>query len=412
MGKGHAKNEDTLLAKGTANEISANTITHYFNTLFLNSALIMFRVASNASLTVQKMIDGLVDEFEDETGVDTSNSVNQTYDSTNDLYSPSGELDADTKALYHLNSAPPTDETTLTTMSLGASAEIYTSDAKFGAACLRLPNCNADSATMSGIGFSMFDGSLTLDFQFKSSSYVGDYRGLMSAVGGGIGWQLNLMGGTRFHLAAYCDNPPNWYQFYSSAFPFTLQPNTWYHLAISWDYSTKTVKYFVDGNYISSSDLTSHPPITSVINSMSFNNGNAPTGEHRYDEIRFSRAVRYTNTFTPPSEQYTGTIQNMTLLSEVMVAEEVPTEGRIILFEEDTDVITENTDLKAYISRDNGTTYTQVTLVDEGGYDSSRRILAGTVDISSQPSGTNMKYKITTHNNKNLKLHGVSLFWR
>ena len=145
---------------------------------------------------------------------------------------------------------------------------------------------------------------------------------------------------------------------------------------------------------------------------MILTNINAPTGEHKYDEIRFSRTVRHTTSFSVPTDQYTGIALDMTLYSIAQSAEAVPSEGRIILFEEDTDVITENTDLKAYISRDNGTTYTQVTLVDEGGYDSSRRILAGTVDISAQPSGTSMKYKITTHNNKNLKLHGVSLFWK
>jgi hypothetical protein len=40
-----------------------------------------------------------------------------------------------------------------------------------------------------------------------------------------------------------------------------------------------------------------------------------------------------------------------------------------------------------------------------------QRILSGSVDISGQPSGTNMKYKIETLNSKNLKLHGASLLW-
>ena len=44
-------------------------------------------------------------------------------------------------------------------------------------------------------------------------------------------------------------------------------------------------------------------------------------------------------------------------------------------------------------------------------YGSNQRILSGSVDISGQPSGTSMKYKIETLNNKNLKLHGASLLW-
>ena len=39
------------------------------------------------------------------------------------------------------------------------------------------------------------------------------------------------------------------------------------------------------------------------------------------------------------------------------------------------------------------------------------RVLSGSVDISGQPAGTNMKYKIETLNEKNLKLHGASLLW-
>ncbi len=47
-------------------------------------------------------------------------------------------------------------------------------------------------------------------------------------------------------------------------------------------------------------------------------------------------------------------------------------------------------------------------------YTHSRRLLAGSVDISGQPSGTNMKYKITTHNQaaaKQTRVYGASMAW-
>ena len=102
---------------------------------------------------------------------------------------------------------------------------------------------------------------------------------------------------------------------------------------------------------------------------------------------------------------------NMTLISQSETAEAQPDTARIVLFEEDVDSITLQTDLKAYVSRDGGTTYTQVTLSDEGDYGSGKRILTGTVDISGQPSGTSMKYRIETLNTKKLKLHGVGELW-
>jgi len=102
---------------------------------------------------------------------------------------------------------------------------------------------------------------------------------------------------------------------------------------------------------------------------------------------------------------------NIILISQNTTAEAQPDNVRIIIFQEDIDSITVNTDLKSYVSRDGGTTYSQVTLSDEGDWISGKRIIAGTVDISGQPAGTTMKWKATTHNNKNLNLHGVGLIW-
>ncbi len=70
-----------------------------------------------------------------------------------------------------------------------------------------------------------------------------------------------------------------------------------------------------------------------------------------------------------------------------------------------------NTDLKASVSRDGGTTFTQVTLSDAGEFEKGN-LLTGTVDISGQPTGTDMEWKVETLNNKFLNLHGVGLEWR
>ena len=45
------------------------------------------------------------------------------------------------------------------------------------------------------------------------------------------------------------------------------------------------------------------------------------------------------------------------------------------------------------------------------GTEGDTRLLSGSVDISGQPAGSDMKYKVETLNNKNLKLHGASLLW-
>ena len=70
--------------------------------------------------------------------------------------------------------------------------------------------------------------------------------------------------------------------------------------------------------------------------------------------------------------------------------------------------ITLNTDLKAYASRDGGTTWDQITLTDEAAL-TTGRILTGSVTLTS--SGTSMKYKIETLNANEQKIHGVGLQW-
>ena len=92
----------------------------------------------------------------------------------------------------------------------------------------------------------------------------------------------------------------------------------------------------------------------------------------------------------------------MQIYSTTQTAQAAPDEGRLMLYEEDVDSITLNTDIKGYVSRDNGTTYTQTTLIDDGyiepkgGIDQYTKLMlhcdgvnAGTTftDSSSQHSG-------------------------
>ncbi len=93
-----------------------------------------------------------------------------------------------------------------------------------------------------------------------------------------------------------------------------------------------------------------------------------------------------------------------------------PTSGdMVMLMENGSGTATLNTDIKGYISRDSGTTFTQGTLVDEGTWGTNKKIYAfHDLDISAQ-SGTSMCYKITTHNqsaSKDTRIHATSIGWR
>ncbi|MGE0269472.1 MAG: LamG domain-containing protein [Candidatus Omnitrophota bacterium] len=104
---------------------------------------------------------------------------------------------------------------------------------------------------------------------------------------------------------------------------------------------------------------------------------------------------------------------NMTLVSQQIDAEAAPTDAKIVILEEDIDPVTVgggSPDIQAYISSDNGGTWDEVALSDVGNFENNRRILTGTVTLST-PTDTEMSYKITTSNNVDLKIHGAGLSW-
>jgi hypothetical protein len=112
-------------------------------------------------------------------------------------------------------------------------------------------------------------------------------------------------------------------------------------------------------------------------------------------------------------------IGGLTLVSNSTTAEATPTKGDLVLTYTSGAGTTSigdgtNGDIRAFVSRDNGTNYTQVTLVDEGDTGAHTILTAHDVDISSQPSGTAMRYKITTHNQSSTldtRIQAVSLGW-
>lgn len=100
---------------------------------------------------------------------------------------------------------------------------------------------------------------------------------------------------------------------------------------------------------------------------------------------------------------------SLVLISENSTASAEPTTARISIFVNPVDALTLNTDIKAYASRDGGSTYDQITLAKVADLASSIDQLAGEVTLTS--TGTTMKWKVTTHNNKQVELTGVGMAW-
>ena len=105
----------------------------------------------------------------------------------------------------------------------------------------------------------------------------------------------------------------------------------------------------------------------------------------------------------------------MTLVSNSVTAEAQPTKADVVLtYTNGAGTATINTDLIASVSRDNGTTYTAITLASQGTTGGHTILTANNVDISGQPAGTSMVWKVATINqsaSKDTRIHAVSLGW-
>lgn len=104
-----------------------------------------------------------------------------------------------------------------------------------------------------------------------------------------------------------------------------------------------------------------------------------------------------------------GSPPNMTVVSKAVVpAASAPTTGKLLIQIKDisgTAVV--NTDFEGYVSRNNGTTWTKGTFVFiQTLADGTKEYEFTSLDISAQPSGTSVRGKFVTLNNKEIQLHG------
>jgi hypothetical protein len=113
---------------------------------------------------------------------------------------------------------------------------------------------------------------------------------------------------------------------------------------------------------------------------------------------------------------------NMIITSEPVSAVEIPTKSRVVLLYKPEVDITLNTDVKLFVSRNDGAIWDEATLTYEGMYDNEYQILAGTGSVSNQSlsavtdfeGASNipvMRWKIQTYNNKYQKIKGVAQMW-
>ena len=207
--------------------------------------------------------------------------------------------------------------------------------------------------------------------------------------------------------------------------------NTWYHIAVVRNSDLWSI--YINGNFRKSethSGTLSDFSDPMEIGRRSLNSAYRGSFEGVLDDFRITKGVaRYSGTVqtdwgnfseitaafptsgTANNPQY----NNIELVSDIQPASTAPSSGDVVLLYTDTvGTAVLNTDLKAWVSRDNGTTWTEGVLAGGDAVGDEKLASAHDIDISGQPSGTQVRYKITTHNQSATKLisiGGVSLGW-
>jgi len=403
------------------------------DTIKTNIMLNAFRIAIQGGLSLFGMIDGIVDEFEDETGVDTAKSQDETYDATGDFYTNSA---AQTWAKTLNENTGNFTSTTHSFRQVLAAANISQSGNRV--------RVTIHAATTNGL-------------TIITASIVERDTG---ADGATTPTQIFFDGGSAGKTLSSSQSVVS----------------DWADFVVD---ETKDYLVIIDINS-GSADLRR-------LNT---------TGDGSYRKISEASYNQQTVTGYTENAGQTfmvgklEVIDDFSLMANAATAQAQPDEAHLVLFEEDVSAtVSENTDLKGWASRDDGRAFTTdfatddkldltahgfanddrltvessgslpaglsagvlyyvvnktandfelaltsggaavditsdgsgthkvfkwdaVTLADAGNYNTGQRILSGTKDISAQPTGTNMRYLVATHNGKALKLHGAALEWK
>lgn len=403
--KRHTQDTDQRLDDSGTDEVSANEL----RVSLFNQIILFIRTAIENTLSIFEIVNGIIDAYFDQTGIDAGSSEDQSYNAADDYYQPTSGYDAYTVLMLHLNGADGATETedvsdSAHTVTFNDDAQLDTDQKKFGTASL-LCDGNNDYLAIGGSRSDWAFGSddFTIEFWFRlTKSLTNNY--IMSCYDGAAVWQLHYSSSAFiFHSNTLSQNVIS-----GAVTPDTGQ---WYHLELS--RASGTFKFFLDGTELplqqaATGSVASPDADLAVGGDVGVPADNDFPGW--LDEVRISKGIaRHTEDFSVQTEQYSGETSNMTLVSDTIPVSAGLDKARVVCIEEDVDEITLNTDLILYVSRDDGITWTQATLEEVATFYGDQKVLIATVDVSAQPVGSDFRYKFVSANEKVMKLHAIGL---
>jgi len=328
-GSGANAGDDICLEKETSNIVTVGANSQEKSNIMLNS----FRISINGSLVKFDMVDGVVDQFEDESATADGNLANEVYDATGDFYQPDDLSDISTSV-----------------------------------------------------------GTWT-----ATNTNAGDPNGIGDGGGTATNWRSENVSGASVTLDLGSGN--------------TVVANK-INLLQSND-AGQTTRFLFTASNNNSSYATIHDTSQSAeVTSGNFTHTMTTTDTaYRYFRLTAYKNSNYRFGLYQMTLFGAGAKKDMIIQSDSFTALTVPTESFITILHEPIDTVTLNSDFTAEVSRDGGTNFTAVTLTKEVDL-ASGDIVSGLVDLTSQPSGTSLQYRLKTFNARDQKIHAVALEWK
>ena len=339
---------------------------------------------------------------------DNTQSQNIIYSDVNDWFSPTQEL-SNTNSLLHFDGANGStvvvDSTGLRTWQVSGGPVVSNAQSKFG----------GSSMLFSGAGFvRSVPVAPYNDLAFHTSDYTVDFWINFTSVAGlqflwdsrNSASNLPLMRINASKLLFFTGNADR------IVGTTTLVINTWFHVAAV--RQNGVTKMYLNGVqegscYTDNTDWLSQS--TGFIIGIAYD-GSSPSNAY-FDEFRISGIARWTANFTPPTNPYDLPPSNMTIRSTSVAALAVPTKIRGTVQTVETDALVPNTDFVMDVSRDNGVNWANAPLSLQASYAGGMKMYGSSeIDVSGQPSSSNVAYRIRTLTNKNVVISGALEGWR
>ena len=354
-----AGNSDDAVPTEQAVKAYVDNQTDRNQTNIINTA---YRMAQATGLACIRQVDGFVDAFADETCVDTGGSTNQLYNSTSDFYYAGAGTASDTF-----------------TATLDADNVGNDNDSHRQVIPASAISTNGDFVRITLEAAATGDG-------LKMDNVAIVERSGSTASGTTVPTEI-LFSGTSGTGTVTAGNT-----IVSDWLEYSIDETKDYLIVMDW--STDSANDAA--RIITSAGSTLYRRTDFNSYNISSGSGFSTIGSSHYFAVNKIEVAGH---------------GDLTVQANSQTASAQPTEAHLVVFQEDVAAATENTDFKGWASRDGGTTWTQVTLTDQGAGFGSQRILDGRADISGQPAGTSMKWRVTTHNAKEQRIHGVGLEW-